>query len=414
MKITIQGNEYFKRVDWLTQIYILLYVTIMFSGSTFLHNFESSLVLLFCGLLFVICFVKGVIHRVSYNTWCRTPFFLLILFDLFLLFQMTMSYVPGITWVYVKRYLLFSAFLLLLPEVNMAYCCIKFSKYYSFLVSISIIVMTLVRGEKTGGLVGDYQYAGMLMSIACILFLIDYFNNNNNVFDLIGIVFSVFALFMSGKRMFALIAGCSFFVIYSFSNYPGKRRRFWNCAVIGLIGIVVGYLAVPEIRELFNRIVSLSDNRTSMMSGRDVLWEKAVEIFKENVWSGIGFGSFEKYFGNHYSISGISAFLTHNIYFGLLAETGIVGTTLYLCFMVYTFLRTLRINTLVRRSKYKEIRYVYLCSLMMQIWFIVYGFTGNGIYDITESFIYFTAIANVLSIERKIEREFLDYDGGGS
>jgi len=43
-------------------------------------------------------------------------------------------------------------------------------------------------------------------------------------------------------------------------------------------------------------------------------------------------------------------------------------------------------------------------SVAMQVWFIVYGFTGNGIYDWPEFFLYITALAMMLSVRISVDR----------
>ena len=55
----------------------------------------------------------------------------------------------------------------------------------------------------------------------------------------------------------------------------------------------------------------------------------------------------------------------------------------------------------------EEDKIKYLCrySILMQLWFIIYGFTGNGIYDANESFFYFSSIAIMLTLENTIKKD---------
>lgn len=301
--------------------------------------------------------------------------------------------------------MVYSFLLLLVPRVDVCAIAIKISKYYSFVVACSILLMLPITGENTGGLVGTYQYAGMLMSIGCILFLIDYFDNGVKRTDLIGFIFCLSALLTSGKRMFALIILTSFLIIYINSNSKKKIQRLFLAITIIGVSIVAMYILIPPTRELFNRIAGLSGSSKLLTSGRNVLWEKAIEVFNGNKVAGIGFGSFERYFSDHYWISGIGAYLTHNIYIGLLAETGIVGFVIFSVFMLYALRKTLRIRRVVARTESNEIKYVYTYSLLLQIWFIIYGFSGNGIYDADVTFFYFSAIAMMISINEYLIRD---------
>ena len=398
----IKAFQYLKKSSIVTQIYLLLYIAIMFSGSTFIKPYVTNLVLIVVILLGSMVFIKGVPRDALLNRRDKQLFFLIILFTIFLIFQLSIAYVPSIVIVYIKRYFLYAFLLLLIPKIDVAACAIKLSKYYSFIVAGSIILMTFITGEKTGGLVGNYQFAGMLMSIACILFLIDYFNNNVRKFNLIGCLFCLCALLMSGKRMFAILVVISFLVIYIKSESKNKIQRLFAAIVIISVGIVAMYYFIPSARELFERILELSSDEQTLTSGRNVLWEKAIDIFKDNKIYGIGFGAFETYFGDHFVIRGISAYLTHNIYFGLLAETGIIGFTVYIVFMISTLIKTLRLSNAVRKAEDAKIKYVYTYSLLLQIWFVVYGFTGNGIYDADETFFYFSAIAMMLAVKNHL------------
>ncbi|MFR8171109.1 MAG: O-antigen ligase family protein [Marvinbryantia sp.] len=257
-----------------------------------------------------------------------------------------------------------------------------------------------ITGSKSGGLVGDYQAAGMMMSISCILFMIDYFNDKDEKKNLVGILLSVSGLFISGKRMFSLIAIFAFVLIYLLSERENRKVRFWGALILLIIGAAILYAAMPSARELFLRITELSGNETNMTSGRNVLWEKAIEIFNEHKLYGIGFGGFQTYYENHYNIPGIQAFLTHNIYYGLLSETGIIGFGIYVSLIVYMLCKSFRLRKKVQSINKYNVTYIYTYSILMQLWFILYGFTGNGIYDANETFFYFSAVAMMLSINQ--------------
>lgn len=403
MKIRIRMLGFFRRASLFTKLYIVIYLLIMFSGSTVIRDQVSNLIALLVGILACMTFDRRFGHSAIFNKKDRLPFFIMMVFSCYLLWQMLyIAYVPTIAWTYVKRYMVFSMMLIFLPQIELALCAVKFSKYYAFIVACSIILSTIITGNKSGGLVGDYQAAGMMMSISCILFIMDYFNDTNEKKNLVGIVLSISGLFMSGKRMFALIVMFSFVLIYILSEKKNKRIRFWGAIILLVISISIIYTLIPSVRELFMRFSALSGSETTMTSGRNVLWEKATDIFNAHRLYGIGFGAFQTYFADHYNISGIQAFLTHNIYYGLLAETGLIGFCLYIFFMIYILLKSVKLWRKTRKIENSNIVYLCTYSILMQIWFIIYGYTGNGIYDANESFFYFSSIAMILSIDNNI------------
>ena len=398
--------DFFRKSGMFTKLYIIIYLLIMFSGSTIIREQVSNLIVALVGILIIMTIGGKFGDSSRINMKDKVPVVIILLFSFFLLWQMvSFAYVATIVWTYVKRYLIFSLMLIFLPKIDLAVCAIKFSKYYAFIVACSIILSTVLTGSKSGGLVGDYQAGGMMMSISCILFLIDYFNDTNQNINIIGILLSLCGLFISGKRMFALIVIFSFVIIYFFSEGRNKRTKFFGGVILLIVGVIIMYISVPMVRELLVRIATLRGNDTVVTSGRNVLWEKATEIFDKNKLYGIGFGAFQTYFSDHYNISGIQAFLTHNIYYGLLAETGIIGFTLYVFFMLYSIVKSICVWKKIKQMEEDKIKYLCRYSILMQLWFIIYGFTGNGIYDANESFFYFSSIAIMLTLENTIKKD---------
>lgn len=386
-------------------LFYLVYILIMFSGSTIIKPIVPHLVILYL----VVCFcmaktTQGKRAAVINRKWSLLfPFILVQLFVLFLVFQYRFAYVPTIVMVYIRRYFVFAFMFLFIPRTFVFKKAIWYSKIYSIAAAVSILIMAAAQGKKTGGLVGDFQSGGMMMSIACIIFLIEYFENQKNKLNNLGFILCLAGLMVSGKRMFTLIVLISFYIIFRNTQAKKRYKRFLEGIVAGLIGIILVITVIPSTKEVLNRFVSNSGRAISVTSGRNILWQKAMIAFMEHKTFGIGFGAFQTYFGDHYKIPGIGAFLTHNIYIGLLAETGIVGTVIYVSFMLVCLISTLKLRKTIIKSDNKTMRYVYLYSLLLQSWFIIYGFTGNGIYDTNETFFYFSAIAMMLSLRLELK-----------
>lgn len=396
----------FEKENLMTKLFILVSVAIMFSGSTFIMGYHRYLLVLYVVLAFGLACTKQGGHKgyVILKPAFLKPFFLFLLFDAFLVSQLLYAYVPSIVVTYIIRFAIMALFLVFVPRISVWVYLLKLAKYYSLPVAVSILISTGLGGEKSGGLVGNHQYAGMLMSVAGILFMIDYFENRENRINILGLFFSLAALMTSGKRMFALLYVFAFVVIFAISENRKKYRKFLLGAVGAGIAVVVIISAVPAAQELFYRIVSRSGNLQMATSGRNVLWEKALILYRENRVHGIGFGAFQTYFGNTYSISGIQAFLTHNIYVGLLAETGSIGFALVVLFLLYNLHCTVRLRKSVKYMGDSEMFYVWKYSVLIQLWFIIYGFTGNGIYDVTEMFLYLTGVAMMLTLRCEFRR----------
>ena len=395
-----------RRLSFFTILFYTVYLLITFSGSTAIKLYIPYLFIIYPIVCAGMAITKQGKRAALINKYksLQYPFLFVIAFSLYLVYQLSFAYVPTIVRVYIRRYLVLALMFVFVPRFWVYEKAIKYSKIYSVAVAISIIVMTAIGGEKTGGLVGDFQAGGMMMSIACIIFLIEYYENSTNRFNLIWLLLSITGLLISGKRMFTLIVVFAFFVLFINSERKGRFKKFISGILLGVIGLLVIITVVPSAREVFDRTMGLAGNAKYFTSGRNVLWEKALIAFKDNKLFGIGFGAFQAYFRDNYIISGIDALLTHNIYIGLLAETGIIGTVIYLGFMVTVLVETLKIQRPVFKLNDQSMRYVFLNSLLLQFWFIIYGFSGNGIYDANETFFYFSAIAMMLSLKMELNR----------
>lgn len=391
--------------DILVNIYMLLYVLIMFCGNTFLLELAPYFIIAAIFLLFLFCMVKGVKREGFFNNKIISLPILLGVFTLFLFFQLSMAYAPSITRTYLFRYILYTMLLLLIADPDVHFKTIKWIKIYSLIVAFSVILMTILNGGKQGGLLGNYQAAGMMLSIASLIFLMDYFYNNKNTTNIIGGMMSILGLLSSGKRMFSILVLLGYLAIYVLLRKDrtlGKwktAKKFIIITACILVLVIAGLAFVPSVREVFNRFIELSGDTSTFTSGRDILWEKAFEIFKENKMLGIGFANFAVFFEHNYVISGVSAFLTHNIYIGLLAETGLIGFSIMVSFMLAALWQSIKVFKQLRRTDNMQFKYIMTYSLLIQGWFIIYGFSGNGIYDTNEFFFYVMSIAAMISVK---------------
>ena len=136
----------------------------------------------------------------------------------------------------------------------------------------------------------------------------------------------------------------------------------------------------PAINRIFESVQNVILSRDVEDVGRDQLWTQAMTYFYDNKWLGIGWTNFKNIFtlrGTH----------VHNIYIQLLCETGIIGFSVFAFFFVWNIRTTLR---RIKTAKQGTCEYSWLMlSLFMQIYFLLYGITGNPLYDVEETILYF-------------------------
>lgn len=196
----------------------------------------------------------------------------------------------------------------------------------------------------------------------------------------------LFGLLLTGKRAPTVFLLVSIMFLYFFESR--ERERFTRVLQIFLItaaAFVALFLLAritnnPAINRIFESIQNIVISRDIEDVGRDQLWTQAMTYFYSNKWLGIGWTNFKNLFtlrGTH----------VHNIYIQLLCETGIIGFSIFAFFFTWNILTTLR---RIRTAKRETYEYSWLMlSLFMQIYFLLYGITGNPLYDIEETILYF-------------------------
>lgn len=401
MKIKLHLLSKFNKLGLSTQLYVVLALACTFCGNTKLLNYVMIMLVLMIVTMLMSFVFRRIGKDVIINKVNKNIPILLGVFTVFLIIQSYFAYNKEITRTYAFRYLIFTVLLLVIMKDHVYGFLISVFKAYSWIAGISSLLMTAINGTKSGGILGNYQAVGMMMSIACIIFAIDYFQEKKGISNLLGYLMALACVFVSGKRTFALLSILclvGMFICTTDKNKVWKGVKITLFLLMGMIGL---YVMFSPVRELFDRVIELSAGKNvyTMTSGRSGMWEVAMKMFESNKWFGVGFANFAVYTGEFFgkeSWSGL--FLTHNIYYGLLSETGVVGFVLFLSFMLYSLIwsicRFKKYNSLLSLTQKRILYY----SVFVQTWFILYGFSGNGIYDSNESFFYVTAIAMALSV----------------
>ena len=202
----------------------------------------------------------------------------------------------------------------------------------------------------------------------------------------LGLVF-LLALFLTTKRGPLIASVVAISVCYLFVN----RDRFTGTALKALIIVLlailtVGVLAtfVPGVEATLQRFVELSEDETG--NGRSELYDYAWSMFYASPLLGGGWGSYSKYvattsLGAMYSDLGFSSMSAHDVYLQLLAETGIIGLVLFLVPAVSTLVVAMRRSVAHRGEKPYEDSFCLWACVGAQIFFLVYCFSGNPLYD---------------------------------
>lgn len=400
--------EEFRKIGDIAKLFVIISVLCVFCGQSKLSSYVPHMMIVLLVIALYYSNIHGSGRGIRLNL--RYKFHLLIMFEIviFMAFQIyTVSVNPARTLVYCRRYFLYAMLLTIILATNTSISIIRISENYALLAGLTSVVDTIISGSPSGGLYGSYHGAGMMMSIACCMFSIDYFTLRRSRWTLAKYVFSLGCVVLTTKRMFLLISVIGLLFAFILTTDRKKEIRILRALlIITAIGIVL-FVSVPQARIVFTRLYILltAEDMSVALSGRNILWDMAMQIFYDNKAFGIGFSNFIDYSGMYYSNAWAGLYHTHNIYYGLLCETGIVGVFSFTILFLSGLVLALQTRKRCKKINDSKLEYIILISIIIQFWFLVYGFSGNGIYDANEFFAYVLSILLLNSVRYELDNQ---------
>ncbi len=218
------------------------------------------------------------------------------------------------------------------------------------------------------------------------------------------LLFLLIALFLTGKRGHSIFL-LGTFLICAILPVRGneKMRKYWYSLVVGIILVAIYFifydflLQIPVINRLILTIDGLI-NGVDTTTGRTNLHARALQLFRENLVFGIGWGEFRSTTtGNFRIFSNLDA---HNIFLQVMCETGIIGTVcIFLAIILFwvaskNAYKECICQTDMELRKWKPILYY---SFAYQSFFLFYGLTGNPLYDQHYQIMYMVACSMLIA-----------------
>lgn len=214
---------------------------------------------------------------------------------------------------------------------------------------------------------------------------------NNKWIRIIIISLLIVGVFLTGKRIYSLISILVPAIVYNIS----KKNKFTQS--LTLIFTIIAFIVFAQYIEanseslsdskLVGRLASSfsnADNETALMSGRDQLWEIAINLFKSSPIFGVGVEAFNQ----------ITETSVHNIYLQCLCEYGIFGFLLFIVPLIYCIITTIKMG---KTEGNKDLKHTILFSLACQLHFIISGLTANPMTNLTGYIMYILAVVLVIN-----------------
>ena len=316
-----------------------------------------------------------------------------------LLLESTTKYYDGI-WLWLKRIALFESAGVYLQWLTPGV-------YYPL---VSIILPNEVVASIRNRLIAGY-YTGFSREVSYTMFLIVVGlgiyvfleNNKKRRIDYVAIAFLFGALLISGKRATLLFCVVGIFLTqFIKSRDKLKILKYAFRVAIGITAVWVTYPwwskinALSRLTEII-QYISLQD-MIGVTNGRTVIYNNAMELWKTNIWFGIGWGNFKYSVMNNLWYSG---FDVHNCFLQVLCETGITGFVFYIFLIIISITNVCRSIQLIRKGNNLENTNKAVFCGFIQIFFILYSLTEPILYEYTDYMIFFCCYSSTSMLLRE-------------
>ena len=261
----------------------------------------------------------------------------------------------------------------------------------------------MMRTNRIPGLTGHYStngiYLSMSLGAAWAVFMTKEKKTKERFFTVIYILGIILALMLIGKRAHLIFSILSVIIVIWVYQIDKKVTRIKKMAYIvfsGIIGSIIIIYFFPALSNTFNRFIETAKDGDFLMS-RGIFYKESLRQFINNPILGIGWGSMQLIIKHN----------VHNIYIQLLAETGIFGFLIYMSLFLYGIYNAIKLIKIIKIRKIQLNSNEKICmlfSVYYQIFFILYGITGNPLYDEQTLWIYMISYGMVLNLIKKYKK----------
>ena len=222
-----------------------------------------------------------------------------------------------------------------------------------------------INGGVCTGLAGESAFAMLYSSITFYFGFIKYLNEKKKIY-ILAFVIGLISTLLTGKRIAVAINVVAGFVTYIMTMKSRQKSAINNTLIMVFFVIVIGSVLVyTDLGHILLEKNEILEESGDITNGRAELTDRMLQIFKDNVLLGIGPFCTTKYSGEY---------LGHNIYLTTLSENGLIGFFFIVVLLLLNF-----VDSIKRYKTGDNSTYMYL-SIFVQLFFIIYGFTGNPLY----------------------------------
>lgn len=267
--------------------------------------------------------------------------------------------------------------------------------------NVGMLLNSWAKAGYNSGFTGHYSTNGIYLATATIYFFAKNLNKSSKK-NLLLTILAFVALLFTAKRahiLFTIITCVCAYIIFNKNRFDFSKTiiKFFVSGACIVTFFIILAIFIPQITNVIDRFT-----KDDLLSGRNVYYDICISKWKNKPILGNGWGYFSYYYNNYlydsYSSTYVFQYIdAHNVFYQLLCETGIIGTSFVIGIIIYVFKLTLK---LLKNNNDT----IVIFSLCYQLFFILYCCSGNPLYDIQCYSIYFIITGIVLgkSIKAKV------------
>lgn len=257
--------------------------------------------------------------------------------------------------------------------------------------------------DYRSGLTAHYSYNGMYMALGLILASTVAFSPRSvlgsKAICLLGTALFAIGLILTTKRGPLIIAAVAVTVVLFALRErkgPARRSRKGKLTSFALVALATVIFVTRDLRaqQVIGRLMADTSGVDEYSSGRLALWGHALELWQSAPLFGIGWGGFRyEWMDGGTQVVSVGA---HNVLLQLLAETGILGTSVFVAIYALCLVGSIADLKAVRQMDSlagRRAHTVLAGGVGIQVFFGLYAMVGNPLYDPPTFVAYFLAVA---------------------
>lgn len=239
-------------------------------------------------------------------------------------------------------------------------------------------------------------YITMIVLVVAAILLADAIVKKKRKWAWINLALTAIALILTEKRAHLLFSIATLLIVYIIGNSQKISRKLLRILAAVIIALALGGIFIdqlPIVQSVLGRFESVGTDTN--ITKRFFMWTLAIKQFWNNPLFGSGFFGFMFNPENTNLILDASAGC-HNMYIQYLSECGLVGFVLFVaCIISAIYISIANLKEITKNEDLYEYRAPVIASITIQIFSLMYGMTGNVIYDRTFNFYILSVAANL-------------------